>query len=891
MPTPHGPRPSVRLATLAPRTALRMLPVLVALVLAPGPGAAATSGEWRYAAQPPTTDLNYQTTYMVFDPVRERMLLLGSDGAGGPGTAVWALPTTGADTWTLQRAEGAPSSLSYTVDACYDTERDRLLVWDGGASTLWTVTLGTPLHWTGRAVTGPAPNVRASACTFDAAHSRMLVFGGCEGYTNVVATVWALATDDTATWRVLMPSGTGPTGRMNAVAVVDPAEDRLIMHGGRDFTGPMTPRGDVWALSLSGPPAWTALFTADTSASLRWYGHAAVLDTARRRLLVLGGQISYSVAHDEVAAFALDAPHEYSVAVPPDPSRGAITFVDFAAYDGGHDAVFEYGMRADVLQFATRRLALSPTPTWALVVPPQPRPPQRFGQATAYDPVRDRWLSFGGRYTYYVHYELPTVTYDDLRSFRPDPSPTWEDVPVTGARPPARQYGQMVHDAAGDRMILFGGSITTEIGFPLHRLGTTHFYGDAWALAPAAPAAWSPLAPGGPGPAPRDGHVMVLDTRRHRVLVFGGRDSLGPRNDLWALTLDGVPAWSPLTPGGPAPGPRWNAGGAYDALADRLVVACGYSGTGPLTDAWELRLDVPAPEWAPLPTSGAAPTTGAYARPYAFDAARRRLLLFGTAQTAEDGGAVLLPVWELSLGETPGWTALAPSGPMPWDRYGASAALDPAHDRVALFGGTSGTDASYCQSDHWILDFHGGGIVAVEVSLVSAEASPGRVTLTWWASEPPALARVERREDLDGWRRIGEPVAGGDGLLRFEDVGAVAGRRYSYRLCWSEDGSERSTAETWVSVPAAAALALALEAPAPQPSVGEARVAFTLPASGRATLAVFDLAGRRVEAHDLGGLDAGCHTLTVGGALPPGLYLLRLTQGGAAITRRWCVVR
>jgi len=216
------------------------------------------------------------------------LLLGGRDG--GPGTAVWAMPTSGASDWLLLPATGAPPSLGNQTRACYDTRRDRLVVWDPPTSTLWKVTLDGSLHWTGRAVPGPGPGSTSSACAYDAERSRMLVFGGYNAAQYVHADVWALAMEDTATWRLLMPSGSGPTGRMSAAAIVDPATDRLIVSGGRDFTGPMTPRGDVWALSLAGPPAWTLLFGADTTASLRWAGHAAVLDSTRRRMLVLGGQ-------------------------------------------------------------------------------------------------------------------------------------------------------------------------------------------------------------------------------------------------------------------------------------------------------------------------------------------------------------------------------------------------------------------------------------------------------------------------------------------------------------------------------------------------------------------------------------------------------------------------
>ena len=59
-----------------------------------------------------------------------------------------------------------------------------------------------------------------------------------------------------------------------------------------------------------------------------------------------------------------------------------------------------------------------------------------------------------------------------------------------------------------------------------------------------------------------------------------------------------------------------------------------------------------------------------------------------------------------------------------------------------------------------------------------------------------------------------------------------------------------------------------------------------------ASLELIDVAGRRVETRDLGALGAGPHTVALGHAgLTPGLYLLRLQQGGDRAVRRVVVTR
>jgi hypothetical protein len=86
---------------------------------------------------------------------------------------------------------------------------------------------------------------------------------------------------------------------------------------------------------------------------------------------------------------------------------------------------------------------------------------------------------------------------------------------------------------------------------------------------------------------------------------------------------------------------------------------------------------------------------------------------------------------------------------------------------------------------------------------------------------------------------------------------------------------------------------LSIEAGSPNPTRGDRmRIAFTLPSAEPAVLALFDLGGRRVARSPLGSLGAGRHEvdLAAGHRLPPGVYLVQLTQGGLARTRHITVL-
>jgi hypothetical protein len=86
---------------------------------------------------------------------------------------------------------------------------------------------------------------------------------------------------------------------------------------------------------------------------------------------------------------------------------------------------------------------------------------------------------------------------------------------------------------------------------------------------------------------------------------------------------------------------------------------------------------------------------------------------------------------------------------------------------------------------------------------------------------------------------------------------------------------------------------LMMDAPSPNPSRGAFTVALALPRRAPATLELFDIAGRRVQARALGALGPGAHRVAFAqdARLAPGVYVIRLSQEGRNVTRRALVVR
>jgi hypothetical protein len=183
------------------------------------------------------------------------------------------------------------------------------------------------------------------------------------------------------------------------------------------------------------------------------------------------------------------------------------------------------------------------------------------GSGFVYDGGRNRFLVFGG-------------------SAGPDRivGETWEHDGKTwtkfeGATPPARQSHTMVYDVKRARTVVFGGRPAAEPGSRRVALADTwEFDGKAWRKIEVE------------GPSGRSGSGAAYDTKRARVILFGGRGGEGFLADTWAF--DGK-TWQKLSDSGPEA--RGMGYLAYDKVRDRVVLFGGRKGwpDGDFADTWE----------------------------------------------------------------------------------------------------------------------------------------------------------------------------------------------------------------------------------------------------------------------------------------------------------------
>ncbi|MFI5371476.1 MAG: kelch repeat-containing protein [Candidatus Eisenbacteria bacterium] len=328
-------------------------------------------------------------------------------------------------------------------------------------------------------------------------------------------------------WTSLPGDVYAPSARREHVAIYDQTHNRYLLFGGFGFTStaPEYNFNEVWALTLGDTPTWSQITVAGDPPGPRkdpQWGY----DPARNRMLIFGGY-------------------------------------------GQHHAGDIVYWQNDVWE-----LSLDDPPTWTELFPAGTPPSGRLAGVSVYDPLRQRFVGFGGTAG------APVDTWSlDLSG-----DPTWSTIP-TGSQRPDGSYGMgCIYDPIRDRMLVFGGS-----------LGDAYFgaQNNLWELTLGDSTVWHQLSVADSGsdslPKPRRTMTAVYDPMRDRMVIFSGFDALTDYtssflSDTWALSLSGDLQWQQLAPAGTTPIGRDATAAIYDPTGDRLVLYGGWSGDTMLGD-------------------------------------------------------------------------------------------------------------------------------------------------------------------------------------------------------------------------------------------------------------------------------------------------------------------
>ncbi len=243
--------------------------------------------------------------------------------------------------------------------------------------------------------------------------------------------------------------------------------------------------------------------------------------------------------------------------------------------------------------------------------------PDGFGpigdRAMAYDPQRKVVLAMGA--------PLPG---DGPWTWTP--ADGWKNLRLPAdvlLRPQGGRRAESVYDVARDRWVVSGGgtaSIPWEwngaawsqgVGSPpgqtiattgahlaydtkrarVYLIGNRHQGSAPWLYDSASQHQWTAQPSSGPSPLPRDEAGVAYDARRDRVMVFGGTEVSGTVTYVVGDMFEWDPetgAWQTCPVTGDAPAPRTNAIVVYDAKRDVLVLFGGLLADNSSTaDVWE----------------------------------------------------------------------------------------------------------------------------------------------------------------------------------------------------------------------------------------------------------------------------------------------------------------
>jgi hypothetical protein len=426
---------------------------------------------------------------------------------------------------------------------------------------------------------------------------------------------------------------------------------------------------------------------------------------------------------------------------------------------------------------------------------------------------------------------------------------------------------------------------------------------DVWALSLSGIPAWTQLTPA--GTPPPQGDAAIYDPVRDRVVGFGG-------NGAWALSLSGTPAWTRLTTTGTPPAGRQGHTAIYDPLRDRMVIFGGYDGSWPRrNDVWALSLSG-TPAWTRLTPAGLAPE-GRVDHTAIYDPVRDRMVIFG-------GWDIYNDTWALSLSGSPAWTELFPAEKRPWWRSGHTAIHDAARDRMVVFGGG---DFYVDYNDAWTLEWRTPNDATpptIEVSLSRDLLWPPNhklvevcATVKVADGVDPAptfvLASITSNEPDNGkgdgntTGDIQGAVIGTPDLcfyLRAERRGGGSGREYRI-IYQARDASNNAACDTvYVRVPhdmsgepaKDAKRETMLSSIHPNPFNPRTTVEYSLSAGGRVEIVVYDVRGGLVRRLVDQSMPAGDHRVTWDGvdaggrSASSGMYFVRMTAPSYAETRK-----
>ena len=520
------------------------------------------------------------------------------------------------DTWTwdgtswIEQHPGVSPVPGQTA-MVYDAARGRIVMIVAGLVEM-EVWEWNGRDWSHRLQTPTEPPLRGNfAIAYDGERKRIVLFGGTANSVELADT-WEW---DGTSWIDVTPADptASPSPRSGHSMAYDPVRGRIVMFGGAGTQETWEWDGTTWTQRMpltTSPPSLPGVMTFDAG-------------------------IGHVVFYEHVTVFQWDGT-DWSV-VPTAVGFHPQTTSAGLAYDTSRGRLVLFGGRTATNTDSAQTLELDGM-TWTTATPTAPFP--CAGVAGAYDPLRARFVVFGGDAG---GPSAETLEWDGR---------SWTQ-PVLTSSPPPREFHAMIYDSSRAQVVASSG------------LSGSGLLSDSWTYDGTT---WT--MSGFPVQA-RMRFAMAYDTDRGHLVISGGLGSLTgmapfdePLFDTW--DVDGA---SVVT--GPSPS-AYPVGAAmvYDPALGRTVAFGGFDPTsgflGADTTAWD------GTTWTQGPPDG-PPARSDHALVY--DPMRDAVVMFGSGRG---------DTWEFD-GAT--WIETTP-GVSPPLRASFAFAFDSVAEGAVAFGGS-----------------------------------------------------------------------------------------------------------------------------------------------------------------------------------------------------------
>jgi uncharacterized protein (TIGR03437 family) len=241
-------------------------------------------------------------------------------------------------------------------------------------------------------------------------------------------------------YTLLRADGPQPSPRFDAAIAYDTPGRQIFVFGGQDTQ----PLNDLWAYSLA-RRQWTSLTPSNPPPAR--FGHTLVFDSARRRLIVFGGQASGFFS--DVWAYDIGAAAWQQLSR--DEGGPSRRYGHSAIYETARDRVVISHGFTDAGRFDDTWAFSLTSNTWTNLNPAGPRPLRRCLHNAAYDAAAAQMFLYGGCSSGSGPCPQGDLWSLDLNANR------WTEIPSTPA-PPARERYGMEYDAARGRLVVFAGN-------------------------------------------------------------------------------------------------------------------------------------------------------------------------------------------------------------------------------------------------------------------------------------------------------------------------------------------------------------------------------------------------------------------------------------------------